>query len=79
MARLVIKGCAQRKGLDHPVKRYTSIRMLLSIAAKLDLQNDQMDSVTGFLEGILIQDIYMPQKKRSSGTDWKWKQIKLAI
>lgn len=55
-ARLVIKGCAQRKGIDYaetyaPVVRYTSIRYLMSMAAKFDLQIDQMDAVTAFLQG----------------------------
>lgn len=65
-ARLVIKGCAQRKGLDYtetfaPVVRYTSIRFLLSIAAKYNMQVDQMDAVTAFLHGELEEDIFMLQ------------------
>lgn len=73
-ARLVIKGCAQRKGIDYeetyaPVVRYTSIRYLMSIAAKFDLQIDQMDAVTAFLHGKLDEDIFMLQPQGySDGT-----------
>lgn len=65
-ARLVIKGCTQRHGIDYaetyaPVVRYTSIRYLLSIAVRYDLEIDQMDAVTAFLQGELNETIYMLQ------------------
>lgn len=55
-ARLVVKGCSQRQGIDYqetfsPVVRYSSIRFLLAMAAKLNLDIDQMDAVTAFLQG----------------------------
>ena len=57
-ARLVVKGFAQKKGLDFdetfsPVVRYSSIRYLLALAAELDLDIDQMDAVSAFLQGDL--------------------------
>lgn len=73
-ARLVIKGCAQRKGVDYneiysPVVRYSSIRMLLAIAVKLNLQIIQMDAETAFLQGDLEEDIFMLQPEGfSDGT-----------
>jgi hypothetical protein len=63
-ARLVIKGCSQKPGVDYdetfaPVVRYSSIRYLLSQAAKHDLDIEQMDAVTAFLQGDLNEEIYM--------------------
>lgn len=65
-ARLVIKGCAQRKGVDFeetyaPVVRYNSIRFLLAISAQMNLQIDQMDAVSAFLQGELNETIFMLQ------------------
>lgn len=65
-ARLVVKGCAQRKGIDYeetfsPVVRYDSIRFLIAMAAKLDLDIDQMDAVTAFLQGDLHEEVFMKQ------------------
>lgn len=65
-ARLVIKGCAQRKGIDYeevysPVIRYTSLRYLLALATKYDLDMDQMDAVSAFLQGDVEEEIYMVQ------------------
>lgn len=74
-ARLVIKGCAQRPGIDYaetyaPVVRYTSIRYLLAIAAKHNLQIDQMDAVSAFLQGEIDDVIYMLQPQGfSDGTN----------
>lgn len=67
-ARLVAKGCAQRKGMDYnetysPVVRYTSIRFLIAMAVHYNLEIDQMDAVTAFLQGKLTEDIYMKQPK----------------
>nr|KYP77046.1 Retrovirus-related Pol polyprotein from transposon TNT 1-94 [Cajanus cajan] len=65
-ARLVVKGFRQRKGVDFneifsPVVRMTSIRTVLSLAATLDLEVEQMDVKTTFLHGDLEEEIYMKQ------------------
>lgn len=63
-ARLVIKGYSQRYGIDYeetfsPVVRYSSIRLLLSLAVQHNLDIDQMDVVTAFLQSELNEEIYM--------------------
>lgn len=63
-ARLCARGFTQVKGLDYnetfsPTSRYDSIRVLLSIAARDELQIEQFDVKTAFLYGELSEDIYM--------------------
>jgi Reverse transcriptase (RNA-dependent DNA polymerase)/Retrotransposon gag protein/Integrase core domain/Chromo (CHRromatin Organisation MOdifier) domain/GAG-pre-integrase domain len=63
-ARLVAKGYTQRYGIDYeetyaPVAKSTSIRVVLSIGAVLNLEIHQMDVKTAFLNGDLDEEIYM--------------------
>ena len=63
-SRLVVKGYSQRKGIDFekifsPVVKMGSIRVILGLAASLDLE--QMDVKTTFLHGDLDKEIYMEQ------------------
>ncbi|KAF1316242.1 Integrase catalytic core protein, partial [Globisporangium splendens] len=65
-ARLVAKGFSQKYGIDYeemfaPVAKFTSIRIILSLAAKYNLMLHQMDVKTAFLNGVLDEDIYMKQ------------------
>ena len=60
------KGFSQREGVDYfetfaPVVRYESIRILLAIAAKDDLEIAKFDVKTAFLYGELQEEIYMQQ------------------
>ena len=65
-ARLVVKGFAQRKGIDfdeifsHVVK-ITSIKTNLSLVAVEDFHLEQLDVKTAFLHGDLEEEIYMQQ------------------
>lgn len=65
-ARLVIKGYAQRYGIDYketfsPVVRYNSLRYLLSLAAQYDLDIEQLDAISAFLQGNVDEEIFMVQ------------------
>ena len=65
-ARLVVKGFAQRYGIDYnetfsPTARMKSIKVLLAIAAVEDLEAVHMDVSTAFLNGTLKEKVYMEQ------------------
>jgi hypothetical protein len=65
-ARLVVKGFNQKKGVDFeeilsPVVKMSSIRVVLGLAATLDLEIEQLDVKTTFLHGDLGEEIYMEQ------------------
>ena len=65
-ARLVVKSFKQIHGIDYdetfsPVAMLKSIRILLAIAAYYDYEIWQMDVKTTFLNGNLLEDVYMTQ------------------
>ena len=65
-ARLVAKGFTQTQGIDYdetfsPVAMLKSIRILLAIAAYYDYEIWQMDVKMAFLNGQLVEDVYMVQ------------------
>ncbi|MCQ7222035.1 DDE-type integrase/transposase/recombinase [Salmonella enterica] len=64
--RLVAKGFKQIHGIDYdetfsPVAMFKSIRIMLAIAAYHDYEIWQMDVKTAFLNGNLLEDVYMTQ------------------
>ena len=65
-SRLVAKGFKQTHGIAYdetfsPVVMLKSIRILLAIAAYYDYEIWQMDVKTAFLNGNLLEDVYMTQ------------------
>ncbi|KAJ9551501.1 hypothetical protein OSB04_015546 [Centaurea solstitialis] len=65
-ARLVAKGYRQQEGIDYnetfaPVARIEAIRMFLAYAAHKDFTVYQMDVKTGFLNGVLKEEVYVSQ------------------
>jgi hypothetical protein len=65
-ARLVVKGFRQRKCIEFDeifslVVKMSSIRVVLGLAASLDLKIEHMDVKTAFLHGDLEEEIYMEQ------------------
>lgn len=65
-ARLVVKGCSQKPGIDYtetfaPVVRYSSLRFLFALAVKYRLNCYQLDAITAFIQGEVTEELYMEQ------------------
>jgi len=83
-ARLVAKGFMQEEGVDYeetfaPVANFTTIRVVLALAAARDWDVQQMDVTTAFLYGELAEEVYMSQPEGyvvvgSEGKVWKLKR-----
>jgi hypothetical protein len=63
-SRLVAKGYSQFEKFDFgdifsPVAKLNSIRVLMSLAGKIDLEIEQMDVKRTFLHGDVEEEIYM--------------------
>jgi hypothetical protein len=62
--RLVVKGYAQQQGIDYeevfaPVARLEAIRLLLALVAEEGWQVHHMDVKTTFLNGDLLEEVYL--------------------
>ena len=65
-ARLVAKGYNQQKGIDFKetlslVSTEDSLSIIMAIVAHFDLELHQMDVRTTFLNGDLVEDVYISQ------------------
>jgi hypothetical protein len=67
-ARLVAKGFTQREDIDYsetfsPVSCKDSLRIIMALVAHYELELHQMDAKTTFLNGDLLENVYMAQPK----------------
>jgi hypothetical protein len=63
-AHFVAKGFSQKEGIDFsetfaPMARYSSTRVVISIATELGWPIHQMDVKTTFLNGVIEEEIYI--------------------
>jgi hypothetical protein len=65
-ARFVTRGFSQKEGIDYeetfaPVARYTSIRTIIALVAKMKWKLHQMDVKIAFLNGVIEEKVYIEQ------------------
>ena len=65
-AGFVARGFSQKEGIDYektfvPVARYTSIRIVLSLASNMKWKLHQMDVKLAFLNGVIEEEVYIEQ------------------
>ncbi|EGU10936.1 2-hydroxymuconic semialdehyde dehydrogenase [Rhodotorula toruloides ATCC 204091] len=80
--RLVAQGFSQRPGVDFretfaPVAKFTSIRVLLALAARHRYRVQQADVDKAYLHGQLEESLYMCVPEGIAGPDWTGKVLKL--
>jgi hypothetical protein len=68
-ARFVARDFSQKEGIDYeetfaPIARYTSIRTIIALAAKMKWKLHQMDVKTAFLNGVIEEEVYIEQPQR---------------
>nr|GEV23641.1 hypothetical protein [Tanacetum cinerariifolium] len=85
-ARLVVKGYAQRKGLDYsevfaPVARWDTIRSIFALAAQRGMKVHQLDVKSAFLYGDLEETVFVeqPQGYEVQGNEGKVYRLKKAL
>jgi hypothetical protein len=77
----VAQGYTQVEGINYTetfvtVAKYDTVQILLALAAKFDLELDQMDVRTAFLNAELKEDIYLKQHAGCEDPEhpnWVWK------
>jgi hypothetical protein len=81
-ARFMAHGFSQKEGIDYeetfaPVARYTSIRTIIALAAKMKWKLHQMDVKTAFLNGVIEEEVYIEQPQEFEVEDRKTHVYKL--
>jgi hypothetical protein len=80
--RFVAHGFSQKEGIDYeetfaPVARYTSIRTIIALAAKMEWKLHWMDIKTTFLNGVIEEKVYIEQPQGFEVEDRKTHVCKL--
>ncbi|CAI7803616.1 unnamed protein product [Closterium sp. NIES-53] len=83
-SRLVAKGFQQTEGKDFdeifaPVGKGTTLRVMLGMAANRGWRNKQMDITTAFLNGIILEEMYMLQPEGLDDGSGRVCRLKKAI
>ncbi|CAI7858045.1 unnamed protein product, partial [Closterium sp. NIES-54] len=83
-SRLVAKGFQQTKGKDFdeifaPVGKGTTLRVMLGMAANCGWRIKQMDITTAFLNGIILEELYMLQPEGLDDGSGRVCRLKKAI
>jgi hypothetical protein len=65
-ARFVARGFSQKESIDYeetfaPVAKYTSIRTIIALVAKMKWKMHQMDVKIAFLNGVIEEEVYIEQ------------------
>ena len=69
-------GLSQKKGINYeetfaPMARYTSIRAIMALDAKLGWKLHQMDMKIAFLNGVVEEEVYVEQPLGFETHDWQ--------
>ncbi|CAI7888550.1 unnamed protein product, partial [Closterium sp. NIES-54] len=83
-SRLVAKGFQQTKGKEFdeifaPVEKGTTLRVMLGMAANRGWRIKQMDITTAFLNGIILEELYMLQPEGLDDGSGRVCRLKKAI
>jgi hypothetical protein len=85
-ARLVVKGYAQRRGIDYdevfaPVARLDTVRLLVALATHSGWEIHHMDVKSAFLNGELQEEVFVQQPEGyvKKGSEHKVLKLKKAL
>jgi hypothetical protein len=80
--RFVTCGFSQKEGIEYeetfaPVARYTSIRTIIALVAKMKWKLHQMDVKKAFLNGVIKEEVYIEQPQGFEVENMKYHVCKL--
>jgi hypothetical protein len=81
-AIFVTRGFSQKEGIDYedtfsPVSRYTSIRTIIALVAKMKWKLHHMDVKTTFLKGVIKEEVYIEKPQGFEVEDKKSRDLKI--